>query len=57
MAAQKFREQKEEERKRRIEELRSKENDRRNLVEERKKAINDAERERREYILKRNQVS
>lgn len=55
LAAQKFREQKEEERKRRIEDLKSKENDRRYQVEERKKAICEAERERREYILKRNQ--
>lgn len=56
LAAQKFREQKEEERKRRIEDLKLKENDRRSQVEERKKAIYEAERERREYILKRNQV-
>ncbi|XP_037905936.1 histone-lysine N-methyltransferase, H3 lysine-79 specific isoform X4 [Hermetia illucens] len=54
-AAQKYREQKEEERKRKIEELRNRETDRRLQVEERKKAIMEAERERREYIVRRNQ--
>lgn len=56
-AAQKYREQKEEERKRKIEELRNRETDRRLQVEERKKAIMEAERERREYIVRRNQVN
>lgn len=55
MATQKFREQKEEERRRRIDDLKSKDNDRRNQVEERKKAIWEAEKERREYILRKNQ--
>ncbi|XP_031621846.1 ensconsin-like isoform X6 [Contarinia nasturtii] len=55
LAAQKYREQKEEERKRRIEEMRLRENDKRQQVEDRKKAIMDAERERREYILRKNQ--
>ncbi|XP_063696692.1 ensconsin isoform X11 [Culicoides brevitarsis] len=55
LAAQKFREQKEEERRKRMEELRNRENDRRQQVEERKKAINEAEKERREYILRKDQ--
>ncbi|XP_055317474.1 ensconsin isoform X23 [Sitodiplosis mosellana] len=55
MAAQKYREQKEEERKRRIEEMRLRENDKRQQVEDRKKAIEEAERERREYIVRKNQ--
>ncbi|XP_037036285.1 ensconsin isoform X11 [Bradysia coprophila] len=55
IAAQKYREQKEDERKRRMEELRHKELDRKQQVDERKKAIMDAERERREYILRKNQ--
>lgn len=56
IAAQKYREQKEDERKRRMEELRHKELDRKQQVDERKKAIMDAEKERREYILRKNQV-
>ena len=56
LAAQKFREQKEEERKRRIDELRQRDNDRRQQVEERKRQIWEAERDRRESILKKNQV-
>lgn len=56
LAAQKYREQKEEERKRRIDDMRLRENDKRQQVEDRKKAIMDAERERREYILRKNQV-
>lgn len=56
VAAQKYREQKEDERKRRMEDLRHKELDRKQQVDERKKAIMDAERERREYILRKNQV-
>uniref|UniRef100_A0A1L8E5Z0 Putative calponin similarity domain-containing protein n=2 Tax=Nyssomyia neivai TaxID=330878 RepID=A0A1L8E5Z0_9DIPT len=55
LAAQRFREQKEEERRRRLEETRSRDFDRRHQVEERKKAIQDAERERREYLLRKNQ--
>ncbi|XP_049846486.1 ensconsin isoform X49 [Schistocerca gregaria] len=55
LAAQKFREQKEEERRRRIEELRQRDNDRRLQVEERKRQIYEAERDRREAILRKNQ--
>lgn len=40
----------------RIEELKLKENDKRQQVEERKKAICEAEKERREYILQKNKV-
>ncbi|RZF46456.1 hypothetical protein LSTR_LSTR012531 [Laodelphax striatellus] len=55
LAAQKFREQKEEERRRRMEELRLRDNDRRHQVEERKRQIWEAERDRREAILRKNQ--
>ncbi|XP_053999342.1 zinc finger CCCH domain-containing protein 13 isoform X11 [Hylaeus anthracinus] len=55
LAAQRFREQREEERRRRIDELRSRDNDRRYQVEERKRLICEAERERREAILRKNQ--
>jgi len=55
-AAQRYREQKEEERRRRIEEIRTRDTEKRHQVEERKKAIFEAEKERREYILKKNQV-
>lgn len=55
LAAQQFREKTEQERRRRIEEIRIKENDRRQLVGERKRLINEAERDRRESILKKNQ--
>ncbi|XP_055698765.1 ensconsin isoform X9 [Phlebotomus papatasi] len=55
LAAQRFREQKEEERRRRLEESRSRDTDRRHQVEERKRAIQEAERERREYLLRKNQ--
>ncbi|XP_038115582.1 MAP7 domain-containing protein 1 isoform X8 [Culex quinquefasciatus] len=55
LAAQKFREQKEEERRRRMEDLRRRENDRRSQVEERRRAIQEAENERRQYILQKNQ--
>ncbi|XP_014604649.1 PREDICTED: MAP7 domain-containing protein 2 isoform X6 [Polistes canadensis] len=55
LAAQRFREQREEERRKRIDELRSRDNDRRNQVEERKRLICEAERERREAILRKNQ--
>ncbi|XP_068149919.1 ensconsin isoform X10 [Drosophila tropicalis] len=53
-AAQRYREQKEEERRRRIEEIRVRDTEKRHQVEERKKAIIEAEKERREYILKKN---
>ncbi|XP_048514374.1 ensconsin isoform X17 [Athalia rosae] len=55
LAAQRFREQREEERRKRIDELRCRDNDRRNQVEERKRLIWEAERERREAILRKNQ--
>ncbi|VEN59097.1 unnamed protein product [Callosobruchus maculatus] len=55
MAAQKFKEQKEAERRKRLEELRLKDEQRRLQVEEKKRAINEAERNRLEFILKRNQ--
>ncbi|XP_075227453.1 uncharacterized protein LOC142327940 isoform X2 [Lycorma delicatula] len=55
LAAQKFREQKEEERRRRMEELRLRDSDRRHQVEERKRQIWEAERDRREAILRKNQ--
>ncbi|KAK9889084.1 hypothetical protein WA026_004356 [Henosepilachna vigintioctopunctata] len=54
-AAQRFKEQKEHERRQRLEEMRIKEEIRRQQVEERKRAINDAERDRLESILRRNQ--
>lgn len=57
VAAQKYREQKEDERRRRIDDLRSRENDRKQQVDERKRAIQDAEKDRRDYILRKNQVS
>lgn len=55
LAAQQFREMKELERRRRLEDLRVKENDRRQQVGERKRLIYEAERDRRESILKKNQ--
>lgn len=55
MAAQRFKEEKEQERRRRLEEMRLKDDTRRHQVEERKRAINDAERDRLESILRRNQ--
>ena len=55
MATQKLREQKEEERRRRIDDLKARDNEKRTQVEERKKAIWEAEKERREYILRKNQ--
>lgn len=57
LAAQKFRKQKDEERRMRIEELKLKENDKRQQVEERKRAICEAEKDRREYILQKNKVA
>lgn len=38
-----------------MEELKSRDNEKRQQVEERKKAIWEAEKERREYILRKNQ--
>lgn len=55
LAAQIFKEQKEQERRRRIDELRVRDDEKRHQVEERKRAINDAERDRLQFILKRNQ--
>jgi len=54
--AQKFREQQELERRRHIEELRFRDEDKRSQVEERRKAIENAEQERRDALLKKNQV-
>lgn len=56
LVAQKFREQKEEERRRRIEELRLRDLERRAQVEDRKRQIWEIERDRREAILRKNQV-
>ncbi|XP_059221479.1 ensconsin isoform X3 [Stomoxys calcitrans] len=53
-AAQRYREQKEEERRRRIDEIRQRDSEKRTQVEERKKAIMEAEKERREYIQRKN---
>jgi MAP7 domain-containing protein 1 len=55
LAAQRFKEQKEMERRRRLEDLKGKEDVRRQQVEERKKAIVQAEQDRLVSILKRNQ--
>ncbi|XP_037939078.1 ensconsin isoform X9 [Teleopsis dalmanni] len=55
-AAQRYQEQKQEERRRRIEEIRNRDSEKRHQVEERKRAIMEAEKERREYILRKNQV-
>ncbi|XP_022915641.1 ensconsin-like isoform X12 [Onthophagus taurus] len=54
-AAQRFKEKKEMERKMRLEEMKFKEDNRRQQVEERKKMMNEAERDRLEAILRRNQ--
>ncbi|CAH0562334.1 unnamed protein product [Brassicogethes aeneus] len=54
LAAQRYKEHQEQERRRRLDELRVKEDARRAQVEERKKAINEAERDRLESILRRN---
>ena len=54
--AQKFREQQEEERRRRVEELRARDGAKQNAVMERRQAIENAERTRREAILKKSQV-
>lgn len=54
LAAQKYREQKDEERRRRIDDMKARDADRRTAVEERKRAIEEAEKERREYLLRKN---
>ncbi|XP_052873284.1 ensconsin-like [Anopheles cruzii] len=53
MAEQKFREQNEEQRLQRMDDLRKRENERRLQVEERRRAIVAADKERREYILRK----
>ncbi|XP_043484741.1 inner centromere protein-like isoform X9 [Leptopilina heterotoma] len=55
LAAQRSLELREEKRRKRIDELRSRDNDRRIQVEEKKRLIWEAERERREAILRKNQ--
>ncbi|XP_050441378.1 ensconsin-like isoform X8 [Adelges cooleyi] len=55
LAVQRYREQKEEERRRRLEEMRTRDFERRQQVEERKRQLFEAEREKREAILKKNQ--
>ena len=52
---QKYRELQETERKKRMEELRARENDKFAQVEERRRAIENAERDRRESLLRKNQ--
>lgn len=54
LAAQRYKEQQEQERRRRTEEMRLKEEARRAQVEERKRAIDDAERDRLQSIMRRN---
>ena len=56
VAAQKFREQQEYERKRALEEARNREIAKQNQIKERREKIFEAERERREELLKRNLV-
>ncbi|XP_057662247.1 calponin homology domain-containing protein DDB_G0272472 isoform X9 [Diorhabda carinulata] len=55
LAAQIFKEQKENERRRRFDELRTRDDAKRQQVEERKRAINEAEKDRLEFILRKNQ--
>ncbi|XP_059485678.1 ensconsin-like isoform X1 [Neocloeon triangulifer] len=55
IAAQKYREQKEIERRQRIEDMRSKDSERRNQVEERKRVLWEAEQEKRDAILRKAQ--
>ena len=55
VAAQRFREQQEVERRRHLEELRYRDEDKRSQVEERRRAIESADKERREAMLKKNQ--
>ncbi|CAB4068674.1 unnamed protein product [Lepeophtheirus salmonis] len=54
LSAQKFRLQQELERRRHIEELRLRDTDKRHQVEERKKALEEAERDRRVALLRKN---
>ncbi|XP_022178054.1 ensconsin-like isoform X10 [Myzus persicae] len=54
LAVQRYREQKEEERRRRLDEMRSRDSERRQQVEERKRQLFEAEREKRDAILKKN---
>jgi MAP7 domain-containing protein 1 len=56
LAAQKYREQKETERRQRIDDMRLKDSERRTLVEERKRLLWEAEREKRDSILRKAQV-
>ena len=55
MQQQKFREQQETERRKRLDEQRARDHDKFVQVEERRKAIENAERERRSALLKKNQ--
>ena len=55
MQQQKYRELQEVERKKRMEDLRARENDKFAQVEERRRAIESAERDRRESLLRKNQ--
>uniref|UniRef100_A0A6P7H2H7 MAP7 domain-containing protein 2-like n=1 Tax=Diabrotica virgifera virgifera TaxID=50390 RepID=A0A6P7H2H7_DIAVI len=55
LAAQVFKEQKEQERRKRLDDLKCRDDERRLQVEERKKQIQEAERDRLEFILRRNQ--
>ena len=57
LAAHKFREQQEFERKRALEDARNREIAKQNQIKERREKIIEAERERREELLKRNMVS
>ncbi|XP_026820687.1 ensconsin-like isoform X10 [Rhopalosiphum maidis] len=54
LAVQRYREQKEEERRRRLDEMRLRDTERRQQVEERKRQLFEAEREKRDAILKKN---
>ena len=56
LAAHKFREQQEHERKRALEDARNREIAKQNQIKERREAIFEAERERREALLKKNLV-
>lgn len=56
LAVQRYREQKEEERRRRLDEMRLRDSERRQQVEERKRQLFEAEREKRDAILKKNLV-
>ena len=56
LAAHKFREQQEYERKRALEEARNREIAKQNQIKERREKIMESERQRREELLKRNMV-